>query len=261
MEKTLIDIQLNNFPPLLHSLLEGARIYDSSSSQAATVWFIDREDGFYLKSSTPGALETEAAMTRYFHSKGLGTEVLEYIRDEKDWLLTRRLSGEDCVDQLYLSDPKKLCDTTALLLRQLHEADCADCPVDRTAGYIHTARENRRLGNYNSALFPDNWGYATAEEAYAAMEAAAPFLKSDTLIHGDYCLPNIILNNWKFSGFIDLECAGLGDRHIDLHWGIWSLGFNLKTNAYKERFLDAYGRDQIEPELLDAIGAFEVFRD
>ena len=65
--------------------------------------------------------------------------------------------------------------------------------------------------------------------------------------------------DWKLSGFIDLDCAGLGDRHIDLFWGIWSLGFNLKTDKYRERFLDAYGRDRVNPELLNAIGAFEVF--
>jgi kanamycin kinase len=84
-------------------------------------------------------------------------------------------------------------------------------------------------------------------------------LKSDTLIHGDFCLPNVMLNNWQFSGLIDLGAAGAGDRHMDLHWGIWSLDFNLKTDAYRDRFLDAYGRDKIDMEILNSIGAFEVF--
>jgi len=84
-------------------------------------------------------------------------------------------------------------------------------------------------------------------------------LKSDTLLHGDYCLPNIMLNNWTFTGFIDLGGAGVGDRHIDLFWGVWSLFFNLKTDAYRDRFLDAYGRDKVDFEVLRAIGAFEVF--
>jgi kanamycin kinase len=84
-------------------------------------------------------------------------------------------------------------------------------------------------------------------------------LKSDTLLHGDYCLPNIILSDWQFSGFIDLDSAGLGDRHIDLFWGIWTLNFNLKTDVWGDRFLDAYGRDRIDNEILSSIGAFEVF--
>ena len=110
------------------------------------------------------------------------------------------------------------------------------------------------------ALFPDNWGYDTPEAAFRVVEENARYLKTDTLLHGDYCLPNILLDNWKFSGFIDLDTGGVGDRHVDLFWGIWTLNYNLKTNAYGDRFLDAYGRDKIEPELLRAVAALEVFR-
>lgn len=261
MKKTPISIQLEHFPAPLRPLLENAHIYDSSCSQTARVWFLDYEDGYFLKQAKVGELAKEAAMTRFFHSKGLGTEVLDYMQSDQDWLLTRRVPGEDCLDQQYLDNPKRLCDTTALLLRQLHEVDGSGCPVNRTDDYIRTARDNYRSGHYDASLFPDNWGYASAPQACQAMEAAIPYLKSDTLLHGDYCLPNIMLKDWDFSGFIDLECAGLGDRHMDLHWGLWSLWFNLKTDAYRDRFLDVYGRDKVEPELLEAIGAFEVFME
>ena len=84
-------------------------------------------------------------------------------------------------------------------------------------------------------------------------------LKSDTLIHGDYCLPNIMLDNWRFSGFIDLGNGGRGDRHIDIFWGAWTLEFNLKTDEYRQRFFDAYGRDLIDVEALRVVGAAETF--
>ena len=72
-------------------------------------------------------------------------------------------------------------------------------------------------------------------------------------------MPNIIFDDWHFSGFIDLGNSGVSDRHIDLFWGAWSLGFNLGTDKWRSRFLDAYGRDKIDEELLEAIGAFEAF--
>ena len=102
-------------------------------------------------------------------------------------------------------------------------------------------------------------GLAGAEAAWQAAQAVFPHLQSDSLLHGDYCLPNIILNDWNFSGFIDVGQGGPGDRHIDLFWGCWTLNFNLKTNQYFDRFLDAYGRDKVEPELLRGIAAAETF--
>ena len=84
-------------------------------------------------------------------------------------------------------------------------------------------------------------------------------LKNDTLLHGDYCLPNILLKNWNLSGFIDVGRGGIGDRHVDIFWGVWTLFYNLKTTAFCSRFLDAYGSDSIEPDLLRLIAACEVF--
>ena len=59
--------------------------------------------------------------------------------------------------------------------------------------------------------------------------------------------------------YIIIDTAGVGDRHVDLFWAVWSLQFNLKTDKYRERFLDAYGRDRMEPEMLRLIAACEVF--
>ena len=130
---------------------------------------------------------------------------------------------------------------------------------NRIESYLATVEHNYREKLYDVSQFPDSFGYASAEEAWKVAEKYAHLLKADTLLHGDYCLPNIMLNNWNFSGFIDLGNGGVGDRHIDIFGGIWSLFFNLKTNKYQDRFLDAYGRSDIEPDMLKVIAAMEVF--
>lgn len=257
MKYTPIQPDLSQFPADFHGLL-AAPVFDSSCSPEARVYFIDRDGGYFLKSAAADSLQKEAAMDRFFHEKGMGPQVLSYFTVDRDWLLTARIPGEDCTH--YLSDPKRLCETTAQLLRQLHDTPIDGCPVaDRTAEYVSTVMENYRTGHYDASLFPDNWGYASASEAIAVVREFAPALKSDTLLHGDYCLPNILLQDWRFSGFIDLGAGGIGDRHIDLFWGVWTLFFNLKTDAWGDRFLDAYGRDKIDRDLLRAIAAFEVF--
>lgn len=259
MKRTLIRPDLADFPEIFHPLLQNSPVYDSSCSKAARVWFLDTDGGFYLKSAPAGTLKAEAKMTAYFHSKGLGAEVLGYRQDDRDWLLTRAIPGEDCVFPMYLEDPKRLSETLGLLLRQLHSVDISDCPVDRTASYFADARRMYESGHYDTSLYPDNWGYRCAEDAWKVIEENARFLKRDVLLHGDYCLPNVMLDNWRFSGFIDLGNSGMADRHIDLFWGVWTLGFNLKTDAYGDRFLDAYGREDVEKEMFRIIAAFECF--
>ena len=240
--------------------MEGVGLYDSSCSPEARVYFIDRDGGYYLKSAPKGTLATEAALTRYFHAKGLATEVLEYLSFERDWLLTARVRGEDCTHATYLSDPRRLCDTLATQLRALHETSAEGCPVqNRIETYLATAAQNHAAGMFDVSLFSEPWTYRSAEEAWGVLEANKHLLKTDTLLHGDYCLPNVMLDGWRFSGFIDLGNGGVGDRHIDLFWGAWTLFFNLKTDAYRDRFFDAYGRDRIEPDMLRIIAAAEVF--
>lgn len=259
MKRTPVTIDLASFPVDFHPFLRDAAVFDSSCSREARVYFIDKDQGYYLKKSPKGTLAAEDQMTRYFCAKGLAAEVLLYLTEDADWLLTRRLPGEDCTYSQYLSDPMRLSELTGQQLRQLHELDATGCPVLRTENYLNTAAKNYHAGHYDQDLFPDNWGYRSAEEAWAVVQEFSGSIKSDTLLHGDYCLPNLLLDNWQFSGFIDLDHAGIGDRHIDLFWGAWTLQFNLKTDAFCQRFLDAYGRDKIDPEILRAIGAFEVF--
>ena len=260
MERKQISVDTDHFPALFRPFLRDGVIYDSSCSKQAQVWFIDKDDGFYLKSAPKGSLRREADMTRFFHSKKLAAEVLAYESLDRDWLLTTRVPGEDCLYRPYMDDPKRLCDTLAHLLRELHSMDFSGCPVpDHTAEYRARAERNYRSGQFDLALFPDNWGYDTPEEAWSVIEANRHLLRTDCLLHGDYCFPNVMLDNWNFSGFIDLDSGGVGDRHVDLFWGTWSLNFNLKTDAYRDRFLDAYGRDVVEEDMFPIVSAFEVF--
>lgn len=259
MKRTPITIDPQDFPAPFRPLLVGSPVWDSSSSTAARVWFIDREGGLFLKRAARGTLKREAELTAFFHKKGLSSQVLAYESLEDDWLLTVRLPGEDCVHPMYLSEPERLCDTTAQLLRMLHDTDPTGCPVARTPEYLAQVHRNHETGKCHPGLFPAGWSFPSAEDAWREVEENGKYLQTEALLHGDYCLPNILLDDWRFSGFIDLDTGGLGDRHVDLFWGVWSLNRNLGTNRYFDRFLDAYGRDLVDPEKLRTIAAVEIF--
>ncbi|MBO5866861.1 MAG: phosphotransferase, partial [Clostridia bacterium] len=62
-----------------------------------------------------------------------------------------------------------------------------------------------------------------------------------TLVHGDFCLPNILAQDDKIVGYIDLGDAGIGDPWMDYAWCIWSLEYNLGTKQYTPLLLEKLG--------------------
>lgn len=260
MKRTLIQPRLDDFPDTYHALLQRGSVWDSSCSPEARVWYLEADGGCFLKSAPVGTLANEAKMAGFFAAKGLGAAVLDFrCENGRDWLLTSRVVGEDCTH--YLHDPRRLCDLIATRLRALHELCFTDCPIpNRTATFLQSAEQGYRIGrcDLDFYAFPQK-PFASADGAYRFLQENKHLLACDTLLHGDYCLPNILLDDWRFSGFIDLGNGGVGDRHIDLFWGAWTLAFNLKTEAYRERFFDAYGRDKIDMHRLSLVAAAEVF--
>lgn len=253
-------LDLHNVPSVFHHMVRGAKVFDCSSSPEAKVYYLHKGGGYYLKIAPKGSLKKEADMTTYFYEHQLGPEVFFYLCHDSDWLLTRAAQGETCLEKRYLDDPRRLCDTTATLLRRLHELSFDECPIqNRTADYLAAMEQNvHTVSDFHTTL-PPFLSISSQAEARRIAEENRHLLKADTLIHGDYCLPNILLDRWHFSAFIDVGSGGVGDKHIDLFWGIWSLGYNLKTWDYTDRFLDAYGREDVEEELLRTVATIECF--
>ncbi len=155
MKRTPVQLNSINCPDELVSYLKDSTVFDSSCSAEANVLYIDRDEGYYLKIAKETALRTESLMTEYMHSLGLSAEVLYYDSyDGKDYLLTRRISGEDCTDSGYLSNPERLCETTAVLLRKLHETDGKNCPIqDRNSTYIDAVLRGIERKQFEPDLF------------------------------------------------------------------------------------------------------------
>ena len=261
MQKHLLEKIPEEIPSELRRLAEGARIYDSSCSPEARVYFIDRGEGLYLKRGSRGTLRREYEMASYFYSIGLGVEAMSHTTEGGyDWLLTRAAVGDDLTSSVYLEDPKRLAACLGENLRALHEVDFSACPIkDRTGEYITLVEQNYITGNYDSSHFPDSFGYRSADEAIAVFRAGKSDMRSEVLLHGDYCLPNVIFKGWDLSAFIDVGNGGVGDRHVDIFWGAWTLNFNLKTDKFRDTFYSAYGKELIDKEKIRLIAAAEVF--
>jgi len=260
MKKTRLDALPPDCPPEIAETLRDAPVYDSSCSRTARVYFIDRGDGYYLKKTAPGGLEEEQAMTAVFGRAGLGPRMLAYVRGESDWMLTTRIPGEDCTH--FTDRPDLLCGVLAGAFRTLHDEGLSRVEgvslPDRTAQTLAGAKKGLASGVFRDFLRTDRYGIRTPADARAALENAEGAFRPSCLIHGDACLPNVMIFEERFSGFIDCGAAGYGNRHSDLFWTVWSLAFNLKTDAFEDRFLDAYGRDAFDPDELVTAAAAEA---
>lgn len=255
MKRSLIAETNGIFPKEIEGYA-GKTVYDSSCSPEARVYF-SSDNGLFIKCSAKGSLKREAKMTAYFHSKGIGAKVIDYASGDLDWLVTEAVRGEDLTHKLYISRPEWLCDTLASTLRELHSLDFAGCPaMDRNKEYLANVNEGFALGRFDPSFSVSG---ADADKIYSEIVKSSHLLCGSVLLHGDYCLPNVIFDKDNFSGFIDLGNGGVGDRHIDIFWGIWTLEFNLKTDKYSQRFIEAYGKELIDTERLKFIGDCECF--
>ncbi len=219
MKKIKTEIKLQDFPQPIHEYLAGAGIFDSSCGENSRVLYSDK--GYYIKTAPKGSLEREAGINKILHKKGLCSAVVEYLSADKDYMITLPAAGQDATH--FLENPEQLCIALANGMKYLHNLPVGDIPPSPQMCFFNSDND----------------------------------LCYDTFIHGDFCLPNIMLENYDFKMFIDMGLAGKGDRHIDIFWCIWSLWFNLKTDKYTDYFLDLYGRDKIDMSLLHKIAIKE----
>lgn len=260
MKRTLVKDNVESFPKEIRDFVTNCDIYNSSCSPEAKVWFADKDNGYFIKNSVKNSLEKEALMTDYLFQNGLSAKTLCYITGKSDWLVTERIKGEDCTFEKYTKNPQKLCEILAESMLLLHSQNAENCPIaDRMKDYQSTVLENYQKGVFDPLGFSKSLEGLDRQRYFEYFCANKSKLESNTLIHGDFCLPNIILDDMKFSGFIDVGNGGVGDLHVDVFWCIWTLKFNLKTDRYTDYFLDAYGRDRIDPERLLLIECAEAF--
>lgn len=236
-------------PPRLAEWIGDASIFESSGCSGAQTVYIGRDSGAFLKIAPRGALRRAAQMQAYWAERQLSAEVLMYLSEDRDYLLTAPVPGSDGIAAAHLAQPERLCKVFGRALRQLHEADFSDCPVDLLSELLDEATR-RTFQQWHLDDLRPFIGAASAERAAAEVEAGRHLLQRDALLHGDYCLPNVMLDDWQLSGFIDVAEGGVGDRHYDIAWGLWTIQYNLKNPAYGELFLDAYGRDPIDADRL-----------
>jgi len=147
------------------------------------------------------------------------------------YLLMSRIPGKYLCDASILDDQRRLAEMVAEGLKQMWAVDISTCPTDRT---LEAKFREIEEGIRSGAITMDT---ARQESTYGLSGFASPAQLFDWLVkhqpeeekvlsHGDYCLPNIFCNGEGLSGLIDLGCAGIADKWVDIEMVLWSMWAN-----------------------------------
>ena len=158
---------------------------------------------------------------RFLEGRLPAPRVLAFEKDrDTEYLLMTRVPGKMACDPVYLDLPELLLSLLAEAVQMLWQVDVAACPVSRSVeGELAHARYSLENGLVDfSRCEPETFGpggFESPEKLLRWLEDNKPPLEA-AFSHGDCCLPNILLDGNRVSGFIDLGDAGIADKWRDL---------------------------------------------
>jgi aminoglycoside 3'-phosphotransferase II len=226
-------------PLILQSLANKTPIQTGKSG--AGVYRIDGKPWILKIQKSQDALFPETQKMQWLESHSIPVpNVIEYAQDEDhEYLLITQLAGQDAS---LATDPKAAVRALALGLQRLHSLP-TDCPFDRRLDKtLLEAQQHWQNGNVDESDFDPSRLGTDVVVLYQHLLKQRP-QENLVFTHGDYCLPNIILENNTISGFIDLGRAGLADACQDL--ALMTRSLETKTNprflGLSSFFLEVYG--------------------
>jgi aminoglycoside 3'-phosphotransferase-2 len=264
-------------PSEMASLLHGrsAHPVTTGESGARVVRYADSgTPALYLKAlpladGTP--LGDEAARLRWMAARGVAVAAVRgyAVHDGCEYLLLDEVPGTDAAtvaERVASESPTHVADRSLIAaalvhaiaddLRQLHAVPATDCPFRHPArARIAEARERARRGLVDESGFDAERHGRSAEDLVGELESLAPEREAAVLTHGDYCLPNVIVEmkahdgGAVVSGLIDCGRAGLADPYQDLAIAARSVAWNLGP-AWVPALFARYGMRHVDERKL-----------
>ena len=152
-------------------------------------------------------------------------EVRHFVRVQGEaWLLTTAVPGRSAYYSL-LEQPERRSEIVAALarfVRAVHALPLADWPFH--AGHelaMAQARRNLDAGRVDTDDFDEERQGWTPEQVWADLVGLLPLPFERVVTHGDYSLDNVLLEDGRVTGCIDVGRAGAADPYQDLA-AVWN---------------------------------------
>lgn len=168
-----------------------------------------------IESNIPKVMETVKMMEWLKEKIPVPEVICHEIFNNKSYLLMSKIKGKMSCDEYYLDQSENLLKILSEVLNSLWEIDISDCPrIKDIDNKLKEARMRVENGLINLKEF-DNSEFKNPEELLLWLENNKPNYEP-VLSHGDFSLPNIILDGDRLSGIIDLNDSGISDKWYDI---------------------------------------------
>ena len=198
---------------------------------------VDVKDGKFL--------QEEYDRLNWLQGKLPVPRVLGYYREgEREFLWTFEVPGFHAAEPVFVDRLPELVSLLAHGLQDIHRIDISDCPFDGTlASKIQEAERKVAAELVDEADFDSKRQGMTATDLFLQLVDTAPYSEDLVFTHGDYCLPNILIEGDRLGGFIDWGRAGVADRYQDIALAVRSFTSNF-GREWAELFLKEYGLEE-----------------
>ena len=205
-----------------------------------------------IENDVVSAAEQEKMM-RWLEGKLPVPQVLAYeATEEKAYLLMSKIGGKMSCDNYYLEHPHELLEALACGLKMLWQVDVTGCPCRRDLDVVLKEARNWvenglvDLDNVEETTFGEG-GFESPKHLLEYLESHRPTFEP-VFSHGDYCLPNVFLEDGQVKGFIDLGRAGISDKWNDIALCYRSLKHNF-DGTYGGKVYEDFNPDMLFEKL------------
>lgn len=252
-------------PPLAADLGKHVRREVTTGDSATRVVRFERPMSapLYLKTGPIASptntrpLFEEAERLGWMHAVGLPVPAVLQYHEWKghEYLLLTTLPGADASQEPVRTRHDATVNALAAGLRLLHATNISACPfVYPLRARMADADARLRAGAVDESDFDDERRGRTARDLHEQLRSRVPATEDRAFTHGDYCLPNVILEDdgsggYRLSGFVDCGRAGVADPYQDLALAARSVAGNLGAEWVPVLFA-RYGLDRVDEERL-----------